>query len=117
MRPFHLLIALALATVALPLAAADEPTFACHDWEIFHGDPAGTGVGVSTDDGAVYAGHRLDEPVLGEEAVYVVSDGTAPAVSVWAYTEENSEPGLQRADRPCDESEFEAHDCFLSCTF
>lgn len=118
-----ILLTASILLVSFPLVTADDPAFACHDWEVVHGDPNGTSLAVSTDDGAVYASLRPDEPILGEEAVYVVSDGTASPdggpFSAWVYTEENGEAGLQRGagDDPCEGSEEFGHDCFVSCTF
>lgn len=97
----------------MPQAAAEE-TFNCHSWEIFVGD-RGQGAGVSTEDGATY---------LAAAGVYVVNDG-APVVnpwlfSIWFYTENNGQPGLQRGDEVCDDTaggSMGEQDCFISCTF
>lgn len=114
-----ILLSVCALLFAVPLAAADdENTFNCHSWELFVGERE-QGVGVSTDDGAVYVAETRTVP----GGVYVVSD-TIPVAggslfSVWVYNENNGRPGLQRADSVCDDTnggEIE-QDCLVSCTF
>lgn len=84
----------------LPTAAAETETeeFGCHSWELYVGDRA-TGVGASTDEGALF---------VGASGYYVISDGVpllmGSLFSVWIYPESNGEAGLQRGDEVCDES-------------
>lgn len=84
--------------VSAPTALAAGETYGCHSYEIFAGD-AETGVGISTDEGATY---------MSAAGIYAVNDGTPLLndwlLSVWFYRESNGEPGLQRGDEICDDT-------------
>lgn len=87
----------ALIALAPTVAAEGEP-YACHSWELWFGDTQ-TGAAASTDDGAL---------LVAAEGYYVVSDGTiltsSYLFSVWTYQESNGEPGVQRGDEACDDT-------------